>query len=119
MGPDLRTAVGIPPLPAPGGSGHSRGVDKHYLVDWTLPPAKLADLRAAHRAIDEAGRRLTADGEPVRCLHSTYVPAQRRWLCIFSAVSDDAIRKAHEIAQLPVPRVVEAVDLAQWERQPS
>lgn len=119
MSPDLRTAVGIPPLPAPAEPRQTPGVDKQFIVDWTLPPAKLVDLRAAQRAIDEAGRRLTADGERVRCVHSTYVPAQRRWLCVFSAESEDAIRKTHEIAQLPVPRIVEALDLSEANRLPT
>jgi hypothetical protein len=94
-------------------------VDKQFIVDWTLSPAKLADLQAAQRAIDEAGRRLSAEGERVRCLHSTYVPTQRRWLCVFSAVSADAIRKTHEIAQLPVPRILEALDLSLVEQLPT
>lgn len=94
-------------------------MDKHFIIDWTLPPTRLVDLHAAHRAIDEAGRRLTAEGEQVRCLHSTYVPAHHRWVCVFSAASQDAVRKAHEIAQLPVPRIVEALDLSLADRQPT
>lgn len=85
---------------------------KFFIVDWVLPVASLADLHAAHRALDEAGRRLRAHGEPVRCVRSTYVPARGRWLCLFSASSASTVRKAHEIAQIPVSTVDEAIDLA-------
>jgi hypothetical protein len=92
-------------------------VDKHFIIDWTLPPTRLVDLNAAHRAIDEAARRLTAEGEQVRCMHSTYIPGQHRWVCLFAAENEGAIRRAYEIAQLPTPRVVEALDLhvANWQ----
>lgn len=86
------------------------------MVDWVLPPTQLMDLQTAQRAINEASRRLTEEGHRVRCLHSTYVPAQRRWVCVFSAASAEAIRKIHEIAQLPVPRVENALDLTVLDR---
>lgn len=116
---EIGTPVGISPLLAQARSGHTSDVDKHFIVDWTLPPSPLVDLHAAHRAIDEAGRRLTAEGEQVRCVHSTYAPSQHRWLCVFAAESEGAVRKAHEIAQLPVPRIVEAIDLSLGDRQPT
>lgn len=94
-------------------------MDKHFIIDWTLPATRLVDLPAAHRAVDEAARRLTAEGEQVRCLHSTFVPAQHRWVCLFSADSEEAVRKTYEIAQLPVPRIVEALDLFLPDRQPT
>lgn len=87
------------------------GGRRRFLVDWVLPAMSLSDLRAAQRALEEAGRRLTAEGEPVQCLQSTYVPAQRRWLCLFTAFSAEAVRRTHEIAQIPVSSVEEAIDL--------
>lgn len=82
-----------------------------FLVDWILSATSMADVQAAHRALEEASRRLAADGECVRCLRSTYVPAQRRWLCVFAASSADAVRRTHEIAQIPASRIDEAIDL--------
>lgn len=89
-----------------------------FLVDWVLPTTSLADLHAAQHALEEASRRVAADGEPVQCLRSTYVPAQRRWLCLFAADSIDAVRRTHEIAQIPVRHIEEVVDLTLRE-QPS
>lgn len=108
--------MGIPPLLLPKTEGNTCDVDEHFMVDWVLPPTQLMDLQTAQRAIDEASRRLTEEGHRVRCLHSTYVPAQRRWVCVFSAASAEAIRKIHEIAQLPVPRVESALDLTRVDR---
>lgn len=82
-----------------------------FLVDWVIPAVSLTDLHAAQHALEEANRRLAAEGEPVQCLHSTYVPTQRRWLCLFEAPTAEAVRRAHEIAQIPVRHVEEAVDL--------
>ena len=87
-------------------------MDKYFIVDWVLSPAQPVDLSTAQRAIDEAGRRLTEQGEQVRCLHSTYVPTQRRWVCVFVASSEDAVRKTHEIAQLPVPHIEAALHVS-------
>ena len=103
--------MGISPLLAPAARPDTAGVDRYFIVDWVLPAAQLVDLPTAQRALDEAGRRLTADGHRVRCIHSTFVPAQRRWLCVFSADCEDTVRKTHAIAQLPVPRVEPAVHL--------
>ncbi|MGH3449831.1 MAG: nickel-binding protein [Haloechinothrix sp.] len=92
------------------------GERKDFLVDWVLPAISLTDLRAAQHAVGEAGRRLTAEGEPVRCLQSIYVPSQQRWLCLFTAPSAGAVRRAHEIAQIPVSQIEEVVDLLVGDR---
>lgn len=103
-------------MPAAAVGQNTDHVDKYYIVDWVLPPTELVDLRTAQRALDEAGRRLRADGHRVRCLSSTFVPAQRRWLCVFSADSEDTVHKAHAIAQLPQPRVEPALELTPLDR---
>lgn len=87
---------------------HSRTL---FLVDWVLSATRMSDVRAAHHALEEASKRLADEGESVRCLRSTYVPAQRRWLCVFAASSIDAVRRTHEIAQIPVSRIEEAIEL--------
>lgn len=108
--------MGIFPLPVKAGRGNTAVVENYYIVDWILPPTQLVDLRTAQRAIETAGRRLTEDGHPVRCVHSTYVPAQRRWVCVFTAASAESVRKAHEIAQLPIPRIETALDVTPMDR---
>lgn len=97
----------------------SEDEQKFFIVDWVLPAANLSDLHAAHRALDEAGRRLREHGEPVRCVRSTYVPARGRWLCLFTAANATVVRKVHEIAQIPVSTIDEAIDLAADQGQPA
>lgn len=82
-----------------------------FVVDWVLSAASIADVRAAHHALEEASRRMAAEGESVRCVRSTYLPGQRRWLCMFTASSADVVRRTHEIAQIPASRIEEAIDL--------
>lgn len=113
---ELGTPVGNSPLLAAARGRETADVDKYFIVDWVLPPTQLVDLQTAQRALDEAGRRLTADGHRVRCLYSTFVPEQRRWICLFSADSEETVRKTHEVAQLPVPRVAPALDLTPLHR---
>jgi hypothetical protein len=108
--------VGISTLLAAARGRETTDVDKYFIADRVLPRTQLLDLRTAQRALDEAGRRLTADGHRVRCLHSTFVPAQRRWVCLFAADSEETVRKTHEIAQLPVPHLEPALGLTPLDR---
>jgi hypothetical protein len=85
--------------------------DRFFLVDWVLPTASMHDVREAQHALEEASRRMVSEGEPVRCLRSTYLPRQQRWLCLFVADSAETVRKTHEIAQIPIRQVEEAVEL--------
>jgi hypothetical protein len=113
---EIGKAVGISPMLGAPVRRETSDVNEPYIVDWVLPPTQLVDLRTVQRALDEAGRRLTADGHRVRCLYSTFVPTQHRWVCLFSADGVDTVRKTYEIAQLPVPRVEPALDLMSLDR---
>jgi len=52
-------------------------------------------------ALNDASRRLTARGVPVRYLRSTTVPGEGRQLCFFRAVSADAVKTVNQNAQAP------------------
>ena len=90
-------------------AGEAEG--RFFLVDWVLPTTSMSDVRAAQHALEEASRRMVSEGEPVRCLRSTYLPRQQRWICLFAADSAESVRKTHEMAQIPVRHVEEAVEL--------
>jgi len=72
-----------------------------------LTPERLAKLQ---HALLDASCRLRAAGESIQLLRCTYVPSEGRLLCIFSAASRDLVYKAIELAQLPLPKVAEALD---------
>jgi hypothetical protein len=72
-----------------------------------LTPERFAKLQ---HALLDASCRLRAAGESIQLLRSTYVPSEGRLLCIFSAASRELVYKAIELAQLPLPKVAEALD---------
>jgi Protein of unknown function (DUF4242) len=83
-----------------------------FLVERALPGPTAGHLAAAQRALVESCRRLTAQGEPVRYLHSLVVSRRALCLCLFEAATADAVRKANENAQFPFARIEEVVELS-------
>jgi len=77
-----------------------------------MPDRTYADVRAVQATLVDVSRRVTAGGWPVRYLRSTYVPSQHRWICLFLAADEDAVRRVYELAGVPVAQIVEAVQLA-------
>jgi hypothetical protein len=82
-----------------------------FAVHRYLPELTAGQLRALRRALAEAARRVSADGSAVRHLHSTYLPARSRCICLFTAVDADAVARANEVAQVPFTGIEEAVAL--------
>ncbi len=82
-----------------------------YLVDRSLPGVTMEQLGAAQRAAIQTSERFSAEGQSVRYIRSTYVPAETRCMCLFEADSSDVVRKVNEAAQIPFTRIVEALDL--------
>ncbi len=62
-------------------------------------------------ALQEASRRITNSGSPVRYLGSTFVPARSRCYCLFEAESLDTVIAVNEAALIPYLMIDEAVDL--------
>ena len=69
-------------------------------------------MHAVQRALTEAVRRVSAEGQPVRYLRSTYVPSRSQCVCVFRADTIDAVTRANEIAQVPFTSVDEAIDVS-------
>jgi hypothetical protein len=103
LAPDLRPPAGHAPR-----RGRRRAV---YLVERVLD-LTYADLRAVQTTLVDASRRVTAEGRPVRYLRSTYVPSQQRWICLFLAADEDAVRCVYDLAGVPFAQIVEALHLA-------
>jgi hypothetical protein len=83
-----------------------------FVVDRRLPALTSTNLHALQRALLEAVRRLTADGEQVHYVRSIYVPSRGQCLCVFHAESSHAVARTNEIAQVPFARIDEAVDVS-------
>jgi hypothetical protein len=83
-----------------------------FVVDRRLPALTSTNLGALQRALVEAVRRLTADGEQLHYVRSVYVPSRGQCLCVFHAESSQAVARANEIAQVPFLSIDEAVDVS-------
>lgn len=82
-----------------------------YMVDRDLPGVTMEQLAAAQKAAIEAGKKLTAEGKPVRYIRSTFVPGEAHCMCLFEAPNAALVREVNETAKIPFTRIVEAVDL--------
>ena len=82
-----------------------------YIVERAL-----AGMNARHRttmqyALQEASRRVTSSGSPVRYLGSTFVPARSRCYCLFEADSIQIVKAVNDAALVPYLSINEAIDL--------
>jgi hypothetical protein len=81
-----------------------------FAVNRYLPDLTAAQLRVLHRALAEAARRVSAEGQNVRYVRSMYVPARNRCVCVFTADTTEAVARANEIAQVHFTHIDEALD---------
>ncbi|HYB75097.1 MAG TPA: DUF4242 domain-containing protein [Candidatus Sulfotelmatobacter sp.] len=82
-----------------------------YLVERNLPGITMDQLAGAQKAAIETGRRMSAEGKPVRYIRSTFVPGEARCMCLFEAPNQEQVRELNEKAKLPFVRIVDALDL--------
>lgn len=82
-----------------------------FLAEHRLPRVSESDLALLHAALASACVRITARGEPVIYLGSTFLPASHRLLSRFRAASADTVRKAANSSQAPLTAIEPAIDL--------
>ena len=82
-----------------------------YIVERVLAGMSARHRSAMQYALQEASRRITNSGSPVRYLGSTFVPARSRCLCLFEAKSLDTVIAVNEAALVPYLTINEAIDL--------
>lgn len=82
-----------------------------YMVDRSLPGITMEQLAAAQKAAIETATKLTAEGQSVRYIRSTFVPSESRCMCLFEAPNPEAVKELNDQAKLPFTRIVEAADL--------
>lgn len=68
------------------------------------------DARAVHGALVATCARMTAGGEEIQYLRSSYLPVRQRWFGVFAAETTHAVRRITRIAQLPTVEVHRAVE---------
>ena len=72
-----------------------------FLVEQRLPRITHAELALLQATLAEACLRLTARGEAVRYLGSTYLPGPHRLLSLFEAATAEAVRTVSDSSQVP------------------
>lgn len=84
-----------------------------YLVEHRLRDVGEGHLAAQRDALHEIALRLNAaadGGEAIRYVRSTVVAAEDRCICLFEASSEALVRRANDLAQVPVASIAAAVD---------
>ena len=95
-----------------------------YLVEHRLRDVGEGHLAALREALAEITHRLNVGAvtESIRYVRSTVVPTEGRCVCLFEATSEAIVRRANELAQVPIASISAAVDYdmaADGEHQPS
>ena len=80
-----------------------------FLVERSLSARSDRHRLALQHALEDASRRLTLAGSPVRYLGSTFVPARSRCYCMFEAASPDVVQAVNEAALVPYITINEAI----------
>jgi len=84
-----------------------------FLVEQRLPRITHAELALLQATLTEACLRLTARGERVRYLGSTYLPGPQRLLSLFEAATAETVRTVSESSQVPAASLEAAIELPQ------
>ena len=84
-----------------------------FLVEQRLPRVTDAELVLLQATLTEACLRLTARGEAVRYLGSTYLPGPQRLLSLFDAATAEAVRTVSDSSQVPATFLEAAIQLPQ------
>lgn len=79
-----------------------------YLVERYVPRATGAQLAEIVRTAQAAAGQAGDSPGAIRCLAVTLVPGDELCYCLFEAPTIEAVRQAHERAQIPRERIVEA-----------
>jgi hypothetical protein len=83
-----------------------------FVAERYLPGITQEDLRTSVEALAAATKVLTAAGDEIRYLGSTFVPKEESCFCRFEAASAQIVERACRRADFPFARILEAEALA-------
>jgi hypothetical protein len=81
------------------------------MVERHLPDFPPEQLPAAAGAAKEKSAELSAEGQDVQYIRSTYVPDGEKCYCLFEGSSVDAVEEVQKRAGLPYEKIHEAAFL--------
>ncbi|WP_171133790.1 MULTISPECIES: DUF4242 domain-containing protein [unclassified Ruegeria] len=82
-----------------------------FMVERNLEGISMDDLGAAQKAAIATAQKMTADGDKISYVRSTFAPEDGRCMCLFDGESADQVRRLNDTAGLPYDKVVAAMDL--------
>ncbi|MCZ6556332.1 MAG: DUF4242 domain-containing protein [SAR324 cluster bacterium] len=82
-----------------------------YMVERNLKGITMDQLGAAQKRAIETSAALTAEGQQVRYIRTTFIPGEDKAMCLFEAASPELVEQCNRRAEIPFDRVVEAMDL--------
>ena len=82
-----------------------------YMVERHLPDFPPGDLPGAAAAAKEKASELSAEGQDVSYVRSTYIPEGEKCYCLFEGSSREAVEEVQKRAGLPFERIHEAAFL--------
>lgn len=82
-----------------------------YMVERNLKGISLEDLAGAQRAAIATAAAMSANGEQIAYIRSTFAPEDGRCMCLFESKDIEQVRRLNDKAGLPYSQVVEALDL--------
>ena len=82
-----------------------------YMVERNLKGISMEDLAGAQKAAIATAGKMTAKGDKVSYIRSTFAPEDGRCMCLFDGESAEQVARLNDSAGLPYERVVAAMDL--------
>lgn len=82
-----------------------------YMVERNLKGISMTDLAGAQQAAIRTAQDMTAQGNRISYIRSTFAPGDGRCMCLFDGASKEQVQKLNDTAGLPYHNVVEALDL--------
>jgi hypothetical protein len=97
-------------MPRAAGDSYRRHMARHtYLVEHYRPGFTAKHLEEWAVRVRAAAVGIAREGEPVRYLRSTIVPADESLLCLLEAPSDELVRAVYARAGVPFERLTAVI----------
>ncbi len=82
-----------------------------YLVEHYWPGVPAETFSAAAERVRTTAEAMARRGTPIRCLHSTMVPAEEAVFCVFAAASAEVVEQLYARAGVRFERIVAALEV--------
>ena len=82
-----------------------------FMVERELKGIAMEDLASAQKAAIAMAEKMSAEGDDISYIRSTFAPEDGRCMCLFDGQSAEQVARLNDEAGIPYTRVVPALDL--------